>query len=100
MAMKGLVLKAEWQPRKDYSLSDFEKETKKVVTASSVYRDRISKSTQKSVNRLLGDFSVKVPQCYIDIADRSHPFAFCTTLSMSATKEFKPEIFDASGIFS
>lgn len=38
MGMKGLVLKADWQPRRDYNLSEFEKETKKAVTASSVWQ--------------------------------------------------------------
>lgn len=38
MGMEGLVLKADWQPRKDYSLSEFERETKKAVTASSVWQ--------------------------------------------------------------
>ena len=36
--MKGLVLKAEWQPREDYVLSDFERDTGKAVTGSAVWR--------------------------------------------------------------
>lgn len=37
--MKGLVLEAKWEPRKDYGVSDFEKETGKAVTGSSVWKD-------------------------------------------------------------
>ncbi len=36
--MKGLVLDAEWNPRPDYALSDWEKETGKAVTGSAVWR--------------------------------------------------------------
>lgn len=36
--MKGLVLDAKWEPRPDYALSEWEKETGKAVTASSVWR--------------------------------------------------------------
>lgn len=36
--MKGLVLEAQWQPREDYILSDFEKSTGKAITGSSVWR--------------------------------------------------------------
>lgn len=36
--MKGLVLEANWEPRSDYSLSEFEKESGKSITASSVWR--------------------------------------------------------------
>ncbi len=36
--MKGLVLEAEKQPRRDYHLSEFEKRTGKIVTGSSVWR--------------------------------------------------------------
>jgi hypothetical protein len=37
--MKGLVLDAEWDPRADYALTDWEKETGKAITGSSVWRD-------------------------------------------------------------
>lgn len=36
--MKGLVLNARWEPRADYRLTDFEKESGKAITASSVWR--------------------------------------------------------------
>jgi len=36
--MKGLVLTAQWDPRPDYQVSDWEKETGKVITGSSVWR--------------------------------------------------------------
>jgi threonine dehydrogenase-like Zn-dependent dehydrogenase len=36
--MKGLVLEAEWEPRKEYILSEFEKNTGKAVTGSNVWR--------------------------------------------------------------
>lgn len=36
--MKGLVLDAQWDPRPDYPLSDWEKKTGKAVTGNSVWR--------------------------------------------------------------
>jgi len=36
--MRGLVLEANWDPRPDYLLTDFEKATGKAITASSVWR--------------------------------------------------------------
>lgn len=36
--MKGLLLEAQWEPREDYSLSEFEKNTGKAITGSSVWR--------------------------------------------------------------
>jgi threonine dehydrogenase-like Zn-dependent dehydrogenase len=36
--MKGLVLDAKWDPRPEYALSDWEKETGKAITGSSVWR--------------------------------------------------------------
>ena len=36
--MRGLVLEAKWDPRPDYALSDWEKETGKAITGSSVWR--------------------------------------------------------------
>jgi len=36
--MKALVLDAKWEPRPDYALSDWEKQTGKAVTGSSVWR--------------------------------------------------------------
>lgn len=36
--MKALVLSAEWQPREGYVLSDFERQTGKAITGSSVWR--------------------------------------------------------------
>jgi len=39
MIMKALVLTAKWDPRPDYPLSDWERETGKAITGSSVWRD-------------------------------------------------------------
>lgn len=36
--MKGLVLRAEWQPRQGYVVSEFERSTGKAITGSSVWR--------------------------------------------------------------
>jgi scyllo-inosose 3-dehydrogenase len=36
--MKGLVLDAKWEPKVDYPLSDWEKETGKAITGSAVWR--------------------------------------------------------------
>jgi|Deesub1362B_J571_1020462.scaffolds.fasta_scaffold00283_16 hypothetical protein len=36
--MKGLVLSAEWEPRPDYKLSEFEKETGKAVEGAQIWR--------------------------------------------------------------
>jgi threonine dehydrogenase-like Zn-dependent dehydrogenase len=36
--MKGLVLDAKWEPRPDYKLSEWEKETGKAITGSSIWR--------------------------------------------------------------
>ena len=36
--MKGLVLTAEWDPRPDYPVSEWERRTRKAVTGSSVWR--------------------------------------------------------------
>jgi hypothetical protein len=36
--MKGLVLDAQWDPRADYELSEWEKETGKAITGNSVWR--------------------------------------------------------------
>jgi threonine dehydrogenase-like Zn-dependent dehydrogenase len=36
--MRGLVLEAKWDPRQDYALSDWEKETGKAITGNSVWR--------------------------------------------------------------
>ena len=36
--MKGLVLDAKWEPRADYPLSDWEKQTGKAITGNSVWR--------------------------------------------------------------
>jgi len=36
--MKGLVLDAVWEPRADYQVSDWEKETGKAVTGNSIWR--------------------------------------------------------------
>jgi len=36
--MKGLVLDAKWDPRPDYPLSDWERETGKAITGNSVWR--------------------------------------------------------------
>jgi threonine dehydrogenase-like Zn-dependent dehydrogenase len=37
--MKGLVLDAKWDPRPEYAVSDWEKETGKAVTGSSIWRN-------------------------------------------------------------
>jgi threonine dehydrogenase-like Zn-dependent dehydrogenase len=37
--MKGLVLSAEWDPRADYAVSAWEKETGKVITGNAVWRN-------------------------------------------------------------
>ena len=36
--MKGLVLDAKWDPRPDYAVSDWEKETGKAITGNSIWR--------------------------------------------------------------
>ncbi len=36
--MKGLMLRAKWEPRQDYVLSEFEKATGKAITGNSVWR--------------------------------------------------------------
>ncbi|OGO20312.1 MAG: alcohol dehydrogenase [Chloroflexi bacterium RBG_16_48_8] len=36
--MKGLVLDAKWEPKADYAVSDWEKQTGKAITGSSVWR--------------------------------------------------------------
>ena len=36
--MRGLVLDAKWEPKSDYPLSDWEVETRKAITGSSVWR--------------------------------------------------------------
>jgi len=36
--MKALVLDAKWEPRPDYALSEWEKQTGKAITGSSVWR--------------------------------------------------------------
>jgi scyllo-inosose 3-dehydrogenase len=36
--MKGLVLDAKWEPKPDYAVSDWEKETGKAVTGNSIWR--------------------------------------------------------------
>jgi threonine dehydrogenase-like Zn-dependent dehydrogenase len=38
IAMKGLVLDAVWEPRPDYVVSDWEKETGKAITGNSIWR--------------------------------------------------------------
>ncbi len=37
--MKGLFIEAEWSPREGYKISDFEKESKKAITGSSVWKN-------------------------------------------------------------
>ncbi len=36
--MKGLILDAKWDPRSDYAVSDWEKQTGKAITGSSIWR--------------------------------------------------------------
>ncbi len=36
--MKGLILDAKWAPRSDYAVSDWEKQTGKAITGSSIWR--------------------------------------------------------------
>jgi threonine dehydrogenase-like Zn-dependent dehydrogenase len=38
MGMKGLVLTAEWDPRPDYQVSEWERTSRKAITGSSVWR--------------------------------------------------------------
>lgn len=57
--MKALVLTAKWDPRPDYTLSDFERSTGKAITGSSVWRypklevKEVSKPTPKPHEVLL-----------------------------------------------
>lgn len=37
--MKGLMLRADWAPKKDYRITEWEEKTKKSITASSVWRN-------------------------------------------------------------
>jgi threonine dehydrogenase-like Zn-dependent dehydrogenase len=37
--MKGLVLDAQWEPKADYTVSDWEKETGKAITGNSIWRN-------------------------------------------------------------
>ena len=36
--MRGLVLDAKWDPKPDYVVSDWEKQTGKAITGSSIWR--------------------------------------------------------------
>jgi hypothetical protein len=37
--MKGLVLDAVWDPKPDYQVSEWEKETGKAITGNSIWRN-------------------------------------------------------------
>ena len=50
--MKGLVLEAEWDPRKDYKPSEFEKKTKKVSIGSNVWRNPKLKVKEVPLSKL------------------------------------------------
>ena len=65
--MKALELKAEWAPRKDYRLSEFEKTTRKAVTSSSIYKNPELKLTEIKVPKIEDSKSVvlKVKACGI-----------------------------------
>lgn len=39
--MKGLVLSADWDPRPEYALSDWEKQTGKAITGSAIWRNPV-----------------------------------------------------------
>lgn len=68
--MKGLVLDAKWDPKSDYQVSDWEKETGKAITGKSIWRypklevrdwpdpkpgpvDAIAKSTKRTDGKIL-----------------------------------------------
>ncbi|RMF67206.1 MAG: alcohol dehydrogenase [Calditrichaeota bacterium] len=62
--MKGLVLSAEWDPRKDYPLSDFEKQTRKAITGSNVWRHpRLSLETVPDPTPGPDDVVLRVNYC-------------------------------------
>ncbi|MFQ5708954.1 MAG: scyllo-inosose 3-dehydrogenase [bacterium] len=62
--MKGLVLEAQWQPRKDYTLSEFEKSTGKAITGSSVWRyPRIKVETVPDPTPGPDDVVIRVSYC-------------------------------------
>ncbi len=45
-SMRGLVLTAEWDPKPDYRVTEWERTTRKAITGSSVYRrPRVSVET-------------------------------------------------------
>ena len=53
--MKGLVLEAQWEPKADYAVSDWEKETGKVITGNSVWRHPQLKIEEKPVPAIKPD---------------------------------------------
>ncbi len=53
--MKGLVLEAQWEPKPDYSVSDWEKETRKAITGNSVWRHPRLEVQERPVPKLQPD---------------------------------------------
>ena len=64
--MKGLVLEAQWQPKSDYDLTEFEKQSGKSITASSVWRYPKISLQEKPVPKIgPNDVLLKVKACGI-----------------------------------
>ncbi len=62
--MKGLVLDASWEPRKDYPLSTWEKKTRKAITGSSVWRNPTLTIVKRAVPTLKpGQVLIEVRAC-------------------------------------
>lgn len=64
--MKALVLEADWEPRADYELSEFEKETGKAVVGNSVWKN--PKPKLKDIEKPIpgaGEVLLKVKACGI-----------------------------------
>ncbi len=62
--MKGLVLDASWEPRKDYPLSTWEKKTRKAITGSSVWRNPTLAIVKRAVPTLKpGQVLIEVMAC-------------------------------------
>jgi threonine dehydrogenase-like Zn-dependent dehydrogenase len=53
--MKGLVLNAKWEPRHDYKVSDWEEETGKAITGSSIWRYPKLEVTERPVPKINPD---------------------------------------------
>lgn len=62
--MKALLLEAEWSPKSDYQLSEFEKETGKAITGNSVWKNpqlRIQEVEEPSIQP--DEVLIKVKAC-------------------------------------